>query len=150
MVRAIGGLFVQLLMALIVFTVNVGFALAASFIRSLPWLIPLAVRFSRQWLVLTCRFYLFALTPLNRIIRRRLHINLFARAPRRIAIILLSLGMGGLLLLMFQPQLHVGYWLVQIPFGVWLLALCILYGLLVDRAWEDVPDDSGLHMGERL
>lgn len=150
MVRAIGGLFVQLITALLVFTVNVGFALTAAFIRSLPWLIPLTLRLARQWLVLTCRLYLFALTPLNRIVRRRLRINLFARTPRRIATILLSLGLGGLLLFFFQPQLHLGYWLAQIPFGVWLLVLCILYGLLVDRTWEDVPDDSGLHMGERL
>lgn len=150
MARAIGGLVIQLITALLVFAVNMGFALTASFIRSLPWLIPLVARLFWRWLQLTCRFYVSLLMLLQPIVRRYLRFNLLAARPRRIATIFLSMAAGIVLILFFQSPITTWGWLARIPFGVWLLAFCILHGWLVDRVWDSLPDDSGLHMGERL
>lgn len=150
MIGAVGGLFVQLITASIVFGVNVFFTLTASLIRSLPWLVPLVARLTWRWLLFTCRLYVWALTPLQPVLRRGLRINLLARTPRRIATILLSLCAGMVILLLFQSPFQLWRWIAGVPFGVWLLALCILHGWLVDRIWDSFPDDSGLHMGERI
>lgn len=150
MAQAALGLLGQLTTAFIVFAVNMLFALTASLIRSLPWLIPLLWRLMRRWLIFTSRLYVIVLTPLTRWVQRRFRVNLLARTPRRITVILISLGVGVLLIVILQSPLQLWGWVAGVPFGVWLLALCVLHGFLVDRVWDPAPEKGGLHMGERL
>src|SRR4051812_3667930 len=119
MARAIGGLVIQLITALLVFAVNMGFALIANFIRTLPWLVPMVARLFWRWIQLTCHLYVFLLTLLHPLIRRHLRFNLLAPTPRRIATISLSMVSGIVLLLFFQSPLTTWGWLARIPFGVW-------------------------------
>ena len=115
------------------------FIILAFALRLLPTLLQLAGQCLRLFLFVSYRFYRMLLTPLARLIRRRLSINVTSGLWRIAATTLLSLILG--LIIMAVTPLTV---------SVLSVSVCLVHGLLVGVIWDDVEHPGALHLGARL
>jgi hypothetical protein len=115
------------------------FIILAFALRLLPTLLRLAGQCLRLFLFISYRFYRMLLTPLARLIRRRLSINIAAGLWRIAATTLLSLVLG--LIIMVMTPLTV---------SVLSVSACLVHGLLVGVIWDDVEHPGALHLGAQV
>jgi hypothetical protein len=70
--------------------------------------------------------------------RQGLDVDIEDGFPRAAACSLLSLGLGVILLLLIRGRVT-----------GWGLGLCLLHGLAVALAWDEIEDPGGLQLGTR-
>ncbi len=90
-------------------------------------------------MTLSTRFYNFILTRAAPLLNRHLGIDILKGFARIITTILLSLGIGLLILCLFN-----------LPINGLTLGICILHGVIVGMAWDGISSRGNLNLGDRL
>jgi hypothetical protein len=132
-------LFERVLVGVCLSSLGLLFFSIAALLRLLPGFLRLASRGLRVGLVLSFRFYRLLLARVAPTIERRLKINVLIDPSRVVASALLSIVMGSLLM-----------FVIGLPVTVWSVGLCLLHGLAVGLAWDEVEAPEGLRLGARI
>ena len=131
--------FEHLLVEVCLATLSLVFLGVAVLLRLLPRSFNL-VRFClRGLLTLSFRLYRFLFTHLAPFVQRQLSVDILANPSRMVASFLLSLVLG----LLFLVVTH-------LPVTGWSVGLCLLHGLAVGLAWDEMEEPDGLHLGARV
>jgi hypothetical protein len=104
----------------------------AIWLRLLPHLL-------RGVLILSFRLYSFLLVPIAEPMRADIGVDILDGFWRVICCLLLS-GSFGLLLLV----------VLGLPITVWSVGLCLLHGLVVGLAWDEIQQPGGLQLGTKI
>ena len=131
-------LFNQALIAACCLSLVLVFVSLAGVLRLLPALLPYVRVALRLLLVLSIRFYTFALGRLAPLVEQYLGVNILAGLPRVVASTILSLSIG----LTFCV-------LTQSPVTIWNLGLFLIHGLVVGFVWDGIEEPDELLLGVR-
>jgi hypothetical protein len=110
----------------------------AGLIRLLPEALRLIHFCLRGVLILSFRLYRLILGRLAPMMRQGLGLDLQDGFPRAVVCSLLSLALGAMLLILIRGHVT-----------GWGLGLCLLHGLAVALAWDEIEDPGGLQLGTR-
>ena len=128
--------FNQLLIFACCFSVILLFLSLAGLLRLLPALIPYVRRALRWLFVLSFRLYRHVLAWLAPYVEAYLGFSVVAGFPRVVAAVLLSVILGVTFLLL-------AHWSIT----AWSVGLCVLHGLVVGVAWDELEESEGLRLG---
>ena len=111
----------------------------AVLVRLLPRLLRLTRRALRGFLILSFRLYRLLLRPLAPLILQRFNANILSGVLRVSACLMLSVGLGLLVLVVGGLRLT-----------GWAVGLFLIHGLAVGLSWDEVGSPGGLQLGARI
>ena len=129
----------NLLTAGCLFSLNMLILVLAGLLRMLPSFLKFARHVIRITMVLSIRFYNLILTRAAPMLGQHFGINILKGFARIIASILLSLGIGLLILCLFR-----------LPINGLTVGICILHGFIVGLVWDGISSAENLNLGDHL
>ena len=123
----------------LLFSMILLFLSAATSIRLFPRLLKFIHRFLRGFLILSYRLYYLIFTILQPAVYRWFETDIHQGNFRLMFCVLFSLIIGMLPITLLHPS-----------WSLWILGFCILHGLFVGLAWEDIENPSGIQFGRSV
>jgi len=108
-------------------------------LRFLPNILSFLLRIVRGTLILSFRLYRAILSYFAFPLQSNLHVDVLNGLPRVVATVGLSLSLG-------VPLFLLTNWTAT---GL-AIVLCILHGLLVGLAWDEIQAPGGLQLGSKI
>jgi len=129
----------NLLTAGCLFSLNMVILVLAGLLRMLPSFMKFARQVIRLIMILSTRFYNLILARAAPMLDHNFGINILKGFARIIATVLLSLGIGLLILCLFH-----------LPINGLTLGICFLHGFIVGLVWDGISSIENLNLGDHL
>jgi hypothetical protein len=121
------------------FSLNMVILVLAGLLRMLPSFLRSLRGVIRFIMILSTRFYNLLMSRAAPMLNQHLGVDILKGFARIITTILLSLGIGLVILSLFH-----------LPINSLTVGICILHGIVVGLAWDGISSRGNLNLGDHL